>query len=84
LAYRIEVLVLAAATAAEVRAGRFDALRRGLENPQRAGVDDSFGCADLFHFHPLSGKYARHQDRPPSVMTQGIATVNQLEWREFE
>jgi hypothetical protein len=84
LAFGVEVLVLAAATMAEIRAGRLDALRGGLQNTQRAGVDDPFGRTGLFHLHPLSGKYARHQHRPARVMTQGIATINQLNGREFE
>ena len=68
LAPGVEVLVMAAAAAAKIRAGRLDAFFRGHEQPQRPRVPDAFGLARQFHLPALSGKRARDKNRATLVI----------------
>ena len=74
-----KMLVLAAAAAAEVGAQRFDALARGLQNPQRARVHHAFLPANFFHFGALAGQNPRRQNRASGMEAQRLAAVNQLD-----
>ena len=68
LASCLKVLVMAAAAAAKIRAGRLDAFFRGYEQPQRLGVPDAFGLAPQFNLPALSGKRARDKNRATLVI----------------
>jgi hypothetical protein len=78
------MLVLAAAAVAEVWTLGFDALTRGLQDPQWARVHYTFLTANLFHFDAFTGQNARRQNRAPGVEAQRLAAVYQLDRCKFE
>ena len=74
-----EMLILAAATAAEVWARGFYAPGRRLQNPQRARMNDALLPAEFFHFGALARQNAWRENRAPSMEAQRLAAVNQLD-----
>ena len=74
-----EMLILAAATAAEVWARGFYAPGRRLQNPQRVRMNDAFLPAEFLHFGALARQNAWRENGAPSMEAQRLAAVNQLD-----
>ena len=75
---------MTASAAAEIRAGRLDSLRGGLENAQGSSMDHAFGGADFLHLRALPRQDTRNQNGAAPVVAQGLAAVNQLGRSKFE
>src|SRR5438128_1442304 len=84
LELRAQVLVLTSAAAPEVRARRLDAPRDRLENSQRPSVDHALGGAHLLDLDAFARKGPGYQHDAALMVSQGLAAVNELLWREFE
>ena len=74
-----QVLILATAATAEVRAWSLNALGRGCENAQRASVHHTFLRANFFYLGTLTGQNPRDQHGPSGMVAKRLAAINQLD-----
>jgi hypothetical protein len=79
-----QVLVLASPAPPEVRTRRINTLGCGLEDAQRAGVHDALGRADFLNFDAFPGQGAGDEHGPTLVMSQGLASIDQLLRNQFK
>ena len=70
------VLVVAAAADAEMRAGRDGAIRGRLDEPLQAGADELLLLLDGRGGDALGGKHKRNEDGGAFVVRQTFAAVN--------
>ena len=72
------MLVVASATAPEIRAWRLDTLRRRFDDAERKGAHNALGGSSLFDFEAFARERAPDENRPAVVMAEGLAAVNQF------